>query len=328
MTRAVERIVRAALAEDLGGRAIPSSDITTASTLGRDATGTAKIVMREAGVVAGLEAASLVFRIAAAGSLTVRTNLVDGKRVRPGTVLMTVTGPLAPLLAAERTALNLLQRMSGIATLTSKFVRAVSGSGAKITDTRKTAPGLRVLDKLAVAAGGGVNHRMGLYDMVLIKDNHIAAAGSLREAVTACVRNFEAGRGRRRTRAAGSPRGGARPNVNPKIEVETRTLSDVREALRHDAVGRIMFDNFPRGRLAAAVRLVGGRKETEASGGITLANVAAVARTGVDFISVGALTHSVAAPDIALDLQVSRPARRRSRRPARSAPPRTTRRSR
>ncbi len=193
-------------------------------------------------------------------------------------------GRAKDVLRGERVALNFLQRMSGIATATRHYVDAVQGTGAKITDTRKTAPGLRALDKLAVRLGGGVNHRFGLDDMVLIKDNHIVAAGGITPAVARCLEYLEM-------------RG-----LTMGVEVETTSLEQVREALACYGLTRIMLDNFPVARLKEAVELIDRRVEVEASGGITLATVRAVADTGVDFISVGALTHSVRALDISLEL--------------------------
>jgi nicotinate-nucleotide pyrophosphorylase (carboxylating) len=208
----------------------------------------------------------------------------DGSPVKPGLVLARIDGNAKGILRGERTALNFLQRMSGIATLTGEFVRAVAGTGAKITDTRKTAPGLRALDKMAVRLGGGVNHRFGLDDMVLIKDNHIVAAGGIAPAVTRCRKYL------------------AEHRIDARIEVETKNMAEVDEALSCPGVGRIMLDNFDTGEMKKAVERIGRRVEVEASGGITLATVRAVAETGVDFISVGALTHSVKALDISLEL--------------------------
>jgi nicotinate-nucleotide pyrophosphorylase (carboxylating) len=208
----------------------------------------------------------------------------DGHRVTEGLRLATAEGPLRALLRGERVALNFLQRMSGIATATQAYVDAVAGTGVKITDTRKTVPGLRVLDKMAVRAGGGVNHRFGLDDMFLIKDNHVVAAGGVTRAVELC------------RKAASAMR---RP---PAIELEVRTLPEVHEALACEGIQRIMLDNFPLEAMREAVVLIDHRLEVEASGGITLKTVRAVAETGVDLISVGALTHSVKALDISLEV--------------------------
>ncbi|HTS00178.1 MAG TPA: carboxylating nicotinate-nucleotide diphosphorylase, partial [Bacteroidota bacterium] len=208
----------------------------------------------------------------------------DGERVATGTIIARVDGDARGVLRGERTALNFLQRMSGIATLTAEYVRAVAGTRAKITDTRKTAPGLRALDKMAVRLGGGVNHRFGLDDMVLIKDNHVVAAGGIAAAVARCRAYL------------------AEHNIRATIEVETRDLADVDEALSCTGIARIMLDNFSTDQMKKAVERIGRRVEVEASGGITLATVRSVAETGVDFISIGALTHSFRALDISLEL--------------------------
>ena len=267
-------IVQLALGEDIG-----SGDVTTMSILAATVRLSGRILSKEEGVVAGLDVARSVFR--AVDEETLFTLQVDdGDLVGNGTTLATVTGPGAAILSAERVALNFLQRMSGIATMTRRFVKAVEGTKAVILDTRKTAPGLRALDKLAVKLGGGQNHRFGLYDMVLIKDNHIAAAGSIAEAV-------------RRVRAVAEKR--------LSIEVEVASLVQFREALAAEP-DRIMLDNMSLGDMVEAVALAGGAVELEASGNVTLDNVAQIAATGVDFISVGALTHSVRALDISLEI--------------------------
>ncbi len=264
--------VVAALAEDIG-----SGDVTTSSTVDPEAPGTGVVRAKEAGVLAGGGVAALVFSTVDP-SLACAVSLADGARLSPGDEVVRVRGRGPSILKAERTALNFLQRMSGIATRTAAFVKLVGGTRAKITDTRKTAPGLRIADKMAVRAGGGVNHRFGLYDMVLIKDNHIAAAGGITAAVKRCP---------------------ARPGL--PIEVETKNLDEVAEALRCPGVTRIMLDNFPTGMMGDAVRMVGGRLEVEASGNVTLESVRAIAATGVDYISVGGLTHSAPALDLSLD---------------------------
>ena len=243
----------------------------------------AQILCKENGVIAGMEVASLVFR--QAGELIDLEPLVgDGQQVPAGTCVALVRGEVATILTAERTALNFLQRMSGIATLTRQFVETVAGTNARITDTRKTAPGLRALDKLAVRLGGGLNHRFRLDDMVLIKDNHIVALGGIRPAVERVMRYL------------------ADHKLSVPVEVETRSLDEVREALTCRGLSRIMLDNFAPDGLREAVALVDGRVEVEASGGVTLETVRAIAETGVDYISVGALTHSVRALDLSLDL--------------------------
>lgn len=271
---ALERAVRLALAEDIG-----PGDYTSMWTLPASSRSRAVFVAKDEGIVAGLEAAAMAFTLTDPECrCAFRVN--DGDRVSPGLQFGEVDGPTRAVLAAERTALNFLQRASGIATATRAYVDAVRGTGAVILDTRKTVPGLRHLDKAAVAAGGGRNHRFGLYDMVLIKDNHIAAAGG----VTAAVRAVS-----------------DRNTLGLPVEVEVTSLDQLREALSL-GVDRILLDNMPVPTMREAVRLAGGRVPLEASGGVTLENVAAIAATGVDFISVGALTHSVRALDISLDI--------------------------
>jgi len=264
--------IRRALEEDIG-----NGDATTNSIVPETATLKGKIIAKQSGVVAGLEVARAVF-------LELNENVIfkqlvsDGSEVENKTVIATVEGSARALLTGERTALNFLGRMSGIATLTRQFVRAVSGSDAQILDTRKTAPGLRILDKEAVQLGGGRNHRVGLFDMVLIKDNHIDFAGSITTAVE-------------RARVAAT---------NLEIEVETRNLEDVKEALDL-GVERILLDNMTPETMRCAVALAWGRARLEASGNINLDNVSEVARTGVDYISVGALTHSPKVFDVSLE---------------------------
>jgi len=275
---ALQRLIEAALLEDVG-----MGDVTSEAVFPEDQQGSAAFLCKEPGIIAGLEVAALVMAFCDP-DVEFRLLRPDGSEVRKGDVAATAGGSVRGLLKAERTALNLLQRMSGIATLTRQYVNAVQGTRARIMDTRKTVPGLRLLDKWAVRLGGGVNHRFGLDDMVLIKDNHVAAAGSLTAAVSRC-RTFLVER-----------------RLQLKVEVETRTLDDVREALSCDGIHRIMLDNFAPDAMREAVAIIGGRVEVEASGGITLQTIREVAETGVDLISVGALTHSVKALDISLEL--------------------------
>jgi nicotinate-nucleotide pyrophosphorylase (carboxylating) len=269
---AVRRIIRRALEED-----IRSGDVTTSAALTGIETGQATALAKEDLVVAGLDVFREVFRVRDTG-LAFQTALSDGARAPRGTVLATVNGPLSSILTAERVALNLFQRMCGIATLTKQFVDAVDGTKAKILDTRKTMPGLRILDKYSVRAGGGRNHRFGLYDGVLIKDNHIEAAGGIAEAV-------------RRVKATAP--------FMVKFEVEVKNLAEVEEALAAGAE-IIMLDNMTVDETRQAVLLIGGKALVEASGNVTLATVRPIAATGVDFISSGALTHSARAADISL----------------------------
>ena len=268
----ISQYITRALEEDVG-----SGDVTTNTIVPENASLHGRIVAKEDGVVAGLEVAKEVML-----SLDQRINFLvrvaDGTKVERGTVLADLDGPARALLTGERIALNFLGRMSGIATLTRKFVDAVSTTNAVILDTRKTAPGLRLTDKLAVRLGGGQNHRTGLFDMVLIKDNHIDFAGSITNAVG-------------RVRASGT---------KLEIEVETRTLDDVREALAL-GVERILLDNMSIDTMREAVAICEGRAKLEASGNVTLDNVLEVAGTGVDYISVGALTHSPKVFDVSLE---------------------------
>lgn len=261
--------IRRALAEDVG-----PGDVTTNSIVPVDARMTGRVIAKQNGIVAGLGVARSVFKFLD-DSVQFDTLVQDGAAVTQGMALALVAGPARVLLTGERVALNFLGRMSGIATLTRQFVDKVKGTKAIILDTRKTAPGLRTVDKLAVHLGGGQNHRAGLYDMILIKDNHIDFAGSLRAAVL-------------KARAAGH---------GLQIEVETRTLEDVQEALELGVV-RILLDNMPCDMMRQAVALNNGRARLEASGNITLDSIQQVAETGVDYISVGALTHSVKVFDV------------------------------
>jgi nicotinate-nucleotide pyrophosphorylase (carboxylating) len=264
------QLIRAALTEDIG-----PGDVTSRLTVGKDRRARAVLVARSEGILAGSDVCRRVF-LTVDRSVRFTAKLKDGRRFRNGQVLAAVEGRARSILAAERTALNFIQRLTGIATTTSRYVQAVRGTRAVILDTRKTTPGWRALEKYAVRCGGGTNHRAGLYDMILIKDNHIAAAGSITAALESC-------------RSSRLP-----------VEVETRTLADVREALAAGA-RRILLDNMTPARVKRAVALVRGHARLEASGGITLANVRRYARAGVDCISVGALTHSAPSSDIALD---------------------------
>jgi nicotinate-nucleotide pyrophosphorylase (carboxylating) len=274
-----------ALAEDLSpDGTLPAdllaADVTSAATIPPDAVLHARITAKQAGVVCGLPVAAEVFRYVDA-ALQIEILVSEGARVEPGTLLMRASGNGRALLAAERTALNFLGRMSGVATLTSQFVQAIEGTRAQMLDTRKTLPGFRQLDKYAVRMGGGTNHRMGLYDMAMIKDNHIDGAGGIEAAV-------------QRVRQA---KGDQFP-----IEVEVRNLGELRAALELP-VDRIMLDNMSLADMREAVRLTGGRVPLEASGNVTLETVRAIAETGVDFISSGALTHSAPVFDVSMKIQ-------------------------
>jgi nicotinate-nucleotide pyrophosphorylase (carboxylating) len=268
----LEHTVARALAEDLG-----DGDVTTAATVPENVLASAVITQKAPGVVFGLDAAEQAFRALDAGAVFERL-VAEGKWRERGDVLR-VQGRARALLSAERTALNFLQRLSGVATMAARCVAAIDGTGARILDTRKTTPGLRVLEKAAVAAGGASNHRAGLYDAILIKENHATIAGGVGKAVRLA-----------RERSPDLP-----------IEVECRTLDEVDEALAA-AAPTILLDNMTREELQAAVRHVDGRAVLEASGGVTLETLRAVASTGVDFVSVGALTHSAPALDLSLIL--------------------------
>lgn len=276
---AVETLVAAALAEDLAG----GVDVTSVAVIPADDEAVADFVSRAHGVVAGVPIASAVLWIATGGVVDIDESVVDGMHVEPGTVVLSATGATRSLLTAERTALNLLGHLSGIATLTRTWVDAIAGSGAAIRDTRKTTPGLRALEKYAVRCGGGVNHRMSLSDAALIKDNHVVAAGGVAAAFRAVRAAF--------------------PQL--PVEVECDTVEQVGEALQAGA-DLILLDNMSLEAMRASVAKVAERGSPcrlEASGGLTLASAAAVAATGVDYLSVGALTHSAPVLDIGVDLR-------------------------
>jgi nicotinate-nucleotide pyrophosphorylase (carboxylating) len=286
----VLRVIQAGLAEDLAD----GPDVTTAATIPPATTGTADLVARRPGVVAGLYVAEAVFHVVCAGDGSAaavqraaapivradRRHVSDGQNIAAGEILVTIHGPLQAILTAERTALNLLCHMSGIATLTARWVDAVAGTRARIRDTRKTLPGLRALEKYAVRCAGGVNHRMSLSDAALIKDNHVAAAGSVTAAFDAV--------------------GKMAPDL--PVEVECDTLAQVDEAVAAGA-GLILLDNFSVADIAEAVRRTAGLARLEASGGLRLEDAAAVAATGIDYLAVGELTHSAPVLDIGLDVR-------------------------
>lgn len=273
------RLIQIAIQEDLG-----SGDITTELTVPRDATAAARFLMKEDGVICGLPLLPLVFREFSA-DVDIVLKVEEGARVGANTVIATVEGPAHALLGAERTALNVIQRLSGVATKTRTYVDRIAGTGATILDTRKTIPAWRRLDKYATSIGGARNHRVGLFDMVMIKDNHITACGGITEAVSAVVGELS-----------------SKPSM--RVEVEARNLDDVMEILACRGVHRVMFDNFTPAAVREGVMMVDGRLETEASGGITFDNIRNYAETGVNFISVGAITHSAVALDISMKLFV------------------------
>jgi nicotinate-nucleotide pyrophosphorylase (carboxylating) len=272
----VDAAVKRALAEDIG-----PGDVTTNCIVSRAAKISGQIIAKQRGIVAGLDVAAAVFLVLDE-TLNFTATSSEGAWVEPETVVAELSGLARGVLTGERTALNFLGRISGIATLTRQFVEAVAETNAKILDTRKTAPGLRALDKLAVLRGGGHNHRQGLYDMILVKDNHIACAGSLAEAV-------------KRARASGT---------DLEIEVEAATLDDVKTAIEL-GVQRILLDNMSLDMMKEAVKLTARRARLEASGNVTLRNVRMIAETGIDYISVGALTHSAKVFDVSLKFEQS-----------------------
>ena len=269
----IDALIDLAFAEDIG-----DGDHTTLSTIPADAMGRQHLLVKEEGILAGVDIARRVFE-RYDPSLKMTVMIGDGPRVKPGDIAFVVEGPVRSLLVTERTMLNIMQRMSGIATMTARYQERLKGLKAKVLDTRKTTPGMRILEKEAVRIGGGANHRIGLFDMILIKDNHVDFAGGIPNAVS-------------RARAYLKEKG-----KDLKIEVEVRNTDEIRQAL--DArVDRIMLDNFTPERTAEAVALIGGAAEIESSGGITLDTLRAYGEAGVDFISVGALTHSVKGLDM------------------------------
>jgi len=275
----IKEIIRRALDED-----IQTGDVTTQAVIPDSVFGKGKFLVKADGVIAGLSVAKNVFEMND-DKIGLKVLIPDGGKVKAGDIVAEVEGKASSILTAERTALNFLQRMSGIATLTNNFVEKIKHTKAKILDTRKTVPQLRLLDKESVRLGGGKNHRIGLFDMFLIKDNHIEIAGSITNAVNAC-RNFQ-----------------KKKNSILKIEVETKNLDEVKEAFACN-VDIIMLDNFKTEMIKKAVTLINGKCLVEVSGNINLNNVKEVAETGVDFISVGALTHSVKALDISLEVEL------------------------
>jgi nicotinate-nucleotide pyrophosphorylase (carboxylating) len=279
----IRRAVQAALAEDIG-----DGDVTTLATVPQKATASAVMVARESIVLAGSAFSKAAF-IELAPKVRIEQSIRDGQRAGAGSLLLSISGPARALLTAERVALNFVQRLSGIATLTAQFVQAIHGTHAQILDTRKTTPGWRRFEKYAVACGGGLNHRFGLFDQILIKDNHLAALQDARpNPIAAAVR-------------------GARERFPQlRVEVEADRLEQVAQAVEAGA-DIILLDNMSPALLREAVKLVASRAKTEASGGVSLQSVRAIAETGVDFISIGALTHSARAVDIALDFDTHNP---------------------
>jgi nicotinate-nucleotide pyrophosphorylase (carboxylating) len=272
----IRDIITRALAEDIG-----EGDHTSLSCIPEKATGSARLLVKQAGILSGIEVARIVFEMVDPG-LIFRKLLEDGKEIQSGDIAFTIEGKARSILMAERLSLNILQRMSGIATRTAHYVSLIEGTKAHILDTRKTTPNIRILEKIAVKAGGGHNHRMGLYDMIMIKDNHVDFAGGISNAIVRANQYLE------------------EKNLDIPIEIEVRSLDELTQVLKVGNIQRIMFDNFTLADLAKGVELVDGRFETEASGGITDNTIRDVALTGVDFISVGALTHNIKSLDMSL----------------------------
>ncbi len=270
----IDQLLDLAFAEDLG-----DGDHTTLSTIPSDAHGRSKLIIKEDGILAGVKMAEKVLH-KVDPSIKMTIMIEDGSSVKVGDVVFIAEGPVRSLLIAERTMLNIMQRMSGVATMTKKYQDELKGLHTRVLDTRKTTPGMRILEKEAVKIGGGMNHRIGLFDMILIKDNHIDFAGSIEKAIERAKEYCKAN------------------NKDLKIEVEVRSLDDIRRVLAMRGVDRIMFDNFTPEVTKEAVALVNGKMETESSGGITLSNLRKYGEAGVDFISVGALTHSVKGLDM------------------------------
>jgi nicotinate-nucleotide pyrophosphorylase (carboxylating) len=277
----IKSIIITALNED-----IRDGDITAKATIPESVLGKGILLIKDEGIIAGIDVAEQVFKTVDTG-LTFLRLLRDGESVKNGDIAGIIEGSASSILTAERTALNFMQRMSGIATMTSQFRDKVKHTKARIIDTRKTVPGLRLVDKMAVKTGGGENHRMGLYDMFLIKDNHIAVAGSITKAVKSC-REYK-----------------KLNSINSLIEVETTNLQEVAEAIQ-SGTDIIMLDNFEISEMIKAVSLINGKCKVEASGGVNIFTVKQIAETGVDFISIGALTHSVKSLDISLEVELSR----------------------
>ncbi len=272
----ITELIISTLKEDLG-----DGDHTSLATIPENAVGKVELIAKEEGIVAGVEVAAMVFK-ELDDNLNIDILIEDGQSIMPGDRVLTVEGNSRSLLSAERTALNFIQRMSGIATFTHKVVRLISDIDTKLLDTRKTTPCNRVVEKLAVRSGGGTNHRFGLFDMIMIKDNHVDFAGGISNAINSTQTYLK------------------KKGKNLKIEIEVRDFNELNEVIDNGGVDRIMLDNFTPDELKRAVDLIDHRFETEASGGITMENIRQYAETGVDFISVGALTHQIKSLDLSL----------------------------
>lgn len=270
----VDKLIDLSFAEDIG-----DGDHTTLCCIPEEARGKSRMIIKEEGILAGVKIAEEVFN-RFDSTLKVEILINDGTKVKPGDVAMVVEGSVRSLLQTERLMLNIVQRMSGIATITHKYMELLKGTKAKVLDTRKTTPGMRILEKMAVKIGGGENHRIGLFDMILLKDNHVDFVGGISNAIDRCHEYLEA------------------KSKDLKIEIEVRSIDELNQVLEHGGVNRIMLDNFSVESTRMAVDLIGGKYEIESSGGITLDTIRSYAECGVDYISVGALTHSVKSLDI------------------------------
>lgn len=269
-----DRLIDLSFSEDIG-----DGDHTTLCCIPADAMGKSKLLIKEAGILAGVRIAKEIFH-RFDPSMQVEVFIEDGARVKPGDVAMVVTGKVRSLLQTERLMLNVMQRMSGIATMTARYVERLEGTRTRVLDTRKTTPGMRMLEKEAVKIGGGVNHRIGLFDMILLKDNHVDFSGGIANALDRCQAYLK------------------EKGLSLKVEIEVRSFDEIRQVLEHGGADRIMLDNFSVEDTRKAVEMIGGRVETESSGGITFDTIRDYAECGVDYVSVGALTHSVKGLDM------------------------------
>lgn len=270
----IDVLIRLAFAEDVGG-----GDHSTLCCIPENALGKSRLIIKEDGVLAGVEMAKLIFEYVD-HNLKMTVFIQDGSDVKKGDIAFTVEGSIRSLLQAERVMLNVMQRMSGVATTTRRYVEALKGTKTHVLDTRKTTPGMRMMEKMAVKLGGGMNHRIGLFDMILLKDNHVDFAGGIEKAIH-CAQNYLKEKG-----------------LNLKIEIEVRNFDELQQVIDCGGVDRVMLDNFTVADTKKAVEMIAGRFETESSGGITLDTIRSYAECGVDFISVGALTHSVKSLDM------------------------------
>jgi len=278
----IDPFITSALKEDVG-----DGDHTSLATINAGAKGKAKLLVKDTGILAGVELAEEIFHIVDA-NLKLSVRLKDGAAIRPGDIVLEVEGEARSILTAERLVLNCMQRMSGIATKTRQIVELLKDTQTKVLDTRKTTPGMRYLEKWAVHIGGGVNHRFGLYDMILIKDNHVDYSGGIKQAIKNTHQYLK------------------EQNKNLEIEIEVRNLDELEQVMQTGGINRILLDNFNFEDLKKAVEIIGGRYKTEASGGITIDNIRQYAACGVDYISVGALTHSVKSLDLSLKAEIEK----------------------